>query len=160
MKTRFLYVLVVLISVAGLVACDTTQVFDESQLVENQIWKSDDIKTFSFEVTDTLSPLNMYVNLRTTTEYPYSNIYVFLHSVYPNGTSNKDTLEFLLAKPDGEWLGTNSATVVEFKGLIASGGRFSTAGTYQFQLQHAMRENDLPEIIDIGLRVETMEMNE
>ena len=57
-------------------------------------------------------------------------------------------------------MGDNSGTVVEFKGLIASGGRFSTAGTYEFQLQHAMREADLPEIIDIGMRVETMEMNE
>lgn len=160
MKTRFLNILVGLFIVVSLNSCDTSQVFDESQLVENQIWKSDDIKTFSFDITDTLSALNIYVNLRTTTEYPYSNIYVFLYSVYPNGTSNKDTLEFLLAKPDGKWLGENSGTVVEFKGLIASGGRFSTAGAYEFQLQHAMREKELPEIIDVGMRVETMEMNE
>ena len=160
MKKWCLNSVVLFIAIAGLFACDSNRVFDESQAVEGQIWNNEDVKTFAFDVTDTLSPLNIYVNLRTTTEYPYSNIYVFLYSVYPNGTSNKDTLEFLLAKPDGEWLGDNSGTVVEFKGLIASGGRFSTAGRYEFQLQHAMREEDLPEIIDIGMRVETMEMNE
>ena len=101
MKKWRLNSVVFFIAFAGLFACDSNQVFDESQAIDNQVWKSDDIKTFAFDVTDTLSPLNIYVNLRTTTEYPYSNIYVFLYSVYPNGTSNKDTLEFLLANPDG-----------------------------------------------------------
>lgn len=160
MKNKGFNRFVVMIALLSHFGCDSNQVFDENQAIDNQVWKSDDIKTFAFEVTDTLSPLNIYVNLRTTTEYPYSNIYVFLYSVYPNGSTNKDTLEFLLAKPDGQWLGDNSGTVVEFKGLIASGGRFSKAGRYEFQLQHAMREVDLPEIIDIGMRVETMEMNE
>ncbi len=157
MKQRFFKLLFIGLIGLQMTACDANRVFEENQAVENNSWKSEDIKTFSFDVTDTISPLNIYINLRTTTDYQYSNIYLFMYSVYPNGTSNKDTLEFLLAKPDGQWLGDNSGTVVEFKGLIASGGRFSTAGTYKFQLQHAMRETELAEIIDVGMRVETMD---
>jgi len=157
MKKAFLKLLFIGLIGVVISSCDRNRIFEENQAVENNTWKSDDIKTFSFDVTDTISPVNIYVNLRTTTDYPYSNIYLFMYSLYPNGNSNKDTLEFLLAKPDGEWLGENSGTVVEFKGMIASGGRFSTAGTYKFQLQHAMREPELTEIIDVGIRVETME---
>lgn len=146
-----------LILVLGLVSCDGNKVYEENLSVQNNIWSNDDIKTFSFEVTDTISPVNIFVNLRTTVDYQYSNIYVFLHSEFPNGTTDKDTLEFVLAEPDGKWLGENTGTIVEFKGLIASGGRFSTAGTYKFGLQHAMREDELPEIVDVGIRVETME---
>lgn len=139
------------------VSCDSNKVYEDNLPMENNNWLSEDIKSFSFEVTDTISPVNIYVNLRTTTDYAYSNIYVFLYTEFPNGVSDKDTLEFLLAQPDGKWLGENSGTIVEFKGLIATGGRFSTAGEYTFKLQHAMREESLPEIVDVGIRVETME---
>ena len=141
----------------SLVSCDGNKIYEENFSVPNNSWKSDDIKEFSFDVEDTMSRMNIYVNLRTTIDYGYSNIYVFLYSQYPNGTTDKDTLEFLLAKPDGKWLGENTGTIVAFKGLIASGGRFATAGNYTFKLQHAMREDELAEIVDVGMRVEIME---
>ena len=62
-----------------------------------------------------------------------------------------------MAEPDGKWLGDNTGKLVEFKGLIASGGRFSTAGKYKFEIQHAMREEELSEVVDIGVRIETIE---
>lgn len=138
------------------VSCDSTVIYEDNQACAGNVWKYDDIKTFQFEIKDTLSPMNIKVNLRTTIDYPYSNIYMFLYSDYPNGESFKDTLEFMMAKPDGEWLGENSGTVVEFSSLIGQ-GVFSKAGTYVFKLQHGMRENDLAEIIDVGMRIELME---
>ncbi|MFT5821554.1 MAG: gliding motility-associated lipoprotein GldH [Crocinitomix sp.] len=141
----------------SLTSCDSNKIYEENLAVTGNVWNSDDIKTFEFDVTDTMSAVNIFVNLRTTIDYQYSNIYVFLYSEYPNGTTNKDTLEFLLAKSDGEWYGENTGTVVEFKGLIASGGRFSTAGKYQFQIQHAMREKDLSEVMNVGMRIEIKE---
>lgn len=140
-----------------MVACDGNMIFEENQTVENQVWSSDDIKSFSFDVTDTISPVSIAINLRTTVDYPYSNIYMFLYSEYPDGTSNKDTLEFVLAASDGKWHGENSGTVVSFQGYIAAGGRFAKPGTYTYKLQHAMREGELPEIVDVGILVETME---
>lgn len=158
--TRFktwLIVVCATILVGGVFSCNDSIVFAENQGMEGNVWKSDDVKTFKVDVTDTISPLNIFVNLRTTVDYPYSNIYVFLYSEFPDGTSDKDTLEFLLAKSDGEWLGENSGTIVEFKGLIASGGRFSVSGEYIFKMQHAMREDELGEIVDIGIKIETIE---
>lgn len=147
-----------LVCIGGFISsCTDNIMFVENQNMENNTWRSDDIKTFKIDVTDTISRLNIFVNLRTTVDYPYSNIYVFLYSEFPDGTIDKDTLEFLLAEPDGKWLGENSGTIVEFKGLIASGGRFSVAGEYIFKLQHAMREEELSAIIDIGLQVEKIE---
>ena len=156
MKNGISFVLV-FIAFLNLTSCDSNRIYEENIAVEDGIWKNEDIKTFSFDVVDTMSRVNIFVNLRTTTDYPYSNIYVFLYSEFPNGTTDKDTLEFILAEPDGKWLGENSGTVVEFKGLIASGGFLSVSGTYTFQLQHAMREDELHEIIDVGMRFEKME---
>lgn len=138
-------------------SCDSNKIYEENFAVENNEWKHSDIKTFEFEIDDTLSPLNLFINLRTTTDYQYSNIYLFLHSEYPDGYSDKDTLEFILAEPNGKWLGESSGTVVENQVLISRGGRFMHKGTYIFKLEHAMREEVLSEIIDVGFRVELME---
>lgn len=138
-------------------SCDSNRVYEENFSVENNVWNYEDVKTFSFEITDTLSPLDLYVNIRTTSDYMYSNLHVFLYSEYPNGYSDKDTLEFILAEQDGKWLGESSGTVIENQILISRGGRFPYSGKYTFKIQHAMREKDLPEIIDIGFRVALME---
>jgi gliding motility-associated lipoprotein GldH len=129
-------------------------VYEENLPIENNVWVSDDIKRFEFVVEDTMSSMNLIVNLRTTVDYPYQNIYLFLQSKYPDGQIEKDTIEFLLAEPDGKWLGENSGTIIEFSGMIASGGRFADAGSYVFEIQHAMREDSLQDIIDVGFRVE------
>ncbi len=138
-------------------SCDSNRVYEENFSVENNVWNYEDVKTFSFDITDTLSPFDLYVNIRTTSDYQYSNLYVYLYSAYPNGYSDKDTLEFILAEQDGKWLGESSGTVIENQILISRGGRFPYSGKYTFKIQHAMRERDLPEIIDIGFRVALME---
>lgn len=150
----------ILLSIAVLfTACDDALLFEENHAVNDNSWSSDDIKTFSFDIQDTISPLNLYINIRTTTDYPYSNLFVFLYSKYPDGYEDKDTLEFILAESDGKWLGVNSGTVIENQILISRGGRFSVAGTYEFSIQHAMREEILPEIVDVGFRVELMDQS-
>lgn len=149
--------ILVLLLVVSLASCDSNRIYEEHLAVDNNEWRSDDIKTFEFEIEDTLSPLNLFVNFRTTTDYPYSNLFIFLHSEYPDGYSDKDTLEFLIAESNGKWKGENSGTVVENRILISSGGRFASRGTYTFRIEQAMRDDILPEIIDVGFRVELME---
>ena len=102
--------------------------------------------------------MNLWINFRTSTDYPYSNLFIFLHSKYPDGWEGKDTLQFILAKPNGEWEGESSGTVVENKFLVSQGA-FRKSGTYEFRIEHAMREDVLPEIIDVGFRVELMDQN-
>jgi gliding motility-associated lipoprotein GldH len=146
-------VLFVFLMAASFVSCDSNRIYEENFSVENNVWNKDDIKLFSFDIQDTLSPLDLFINLRTTTDYPYSNLYIFLYSEYPNGYTDKDTLEFILAEPDGKWLGESSGTIIENQILISTGGRFPNKGKYTFKIQHAMREPDLAEVIDIGFRV-------
>jgi gliding motility-associated lipoprotein GldH len=149
--------LILLFLLAFVYSCDSNRIYEENLAVDEEGWRADDIKTFQFEIEDTISALNLYINLRTSTDYQYSNIYLFLYSEYADGYADKDTLEFILAEPDGRWLGESSGTVVENKIVISSGGRFATKGTYTFKLEQAMREEVLPEVLDVGFRVELKE---
>lgn len=137
-------------------ACDDNKLYEQNFAVDEDGWHAEDIKTFTFEVEDTINPMNLWINFRTSTDYPYSNLFIFLHSQYPDGWESKDTLQFILAKPNGEWEGKSSGTVVENRFLVSQGA-FRKGGKYQFQIEHAMRDEILPEMIDVGFRVELMQ---
>jgi gliding motility-associated lipoprotein GldH len=149
-----------LFSLFAFASCDSNRIYDENFEVGDDGWDNEDIKTFEIDISDTISALDLYINFRTTSDYPYSNIYLFLHSEYPDGYTDKDTIEYILAAPDGEWYGESTGTVVENKMLISRGGRFATAGKYIFKVEHAMREDVLPEVLDVGFTVQLMEIEE
>lgn len=121
MKRKIKYLSLVILLSLGFMSCDDNLLYENNQTFENNVWVYEDAKTFSFDITDSLRPIKLFINLRTTTNYPYSNIYMFLHSNYANGYQDIDTLEFFLADPKGNWLGDNSGTIVENKALISKG---------------------------------------
>ena len=137
----------------GFTSCDSDRIYDENQSFENSTWSYEDAKEFSFTVEDSITPVKIYINLRTTIDYQYSNIYMYTHFSYPNGITDIDTLEFFLAHPNGKWLGKCSGTVVENKALITQ-GYLMDPGTYTFKIEQAMYDNDLTEVLDVGIRVE------
>lgn len=155
MRKRISELLVLAFLVFCVQSCDDTVLHEQNQKFENNTWVYEDPKIFTFDIQDSLVPIKLSINLRTTTNYPYSNIYMFMHSNYPNGYVDIDTLEFFLADPEGNWLGDNSGTVVENKAVISK-GIFPNAGKYSFKLEQAMRNDSLPEVLDIGMRIELL----
>lgn len=138
-------------------ACESSNViYEENQTFEDNTWDYEDKKAFTFATQDSLTPVRVFLNLRTTIDYPFSNIYMYLYSDYPNGVSRKDTLEFFLAQPDGKWLGDKSGSIIENHALIME-GYLMNIGEYTFTFEQAMYDNHLPEVLDMGLKVERIE---
>ena len=144
-------------------SCDSDSVFDQYQSVPNQ-WHKDSIASFIFKAPDTINNYNLYVNLRNTDAYKFSNLFLIVELNYPNGRAVKDTLEYKMAAPNGELLGTGFSDLKENK-LWFRGYKdifqFNEEGDYTVNIQHAMRNNgdvngveNLEGITDIGFRVE------
>lgn len=112
-----------------------------------------------FEVTDTLNPHHFFITLRNTNDYPYSNLFLFVHTHFPNGRKSRDTIECVLADRTGRWLGSGNGFIVDQK-VISNKimynyqKRFPLAGTYRIELEHAMRKDTLRELLDVGIRIE------
>lgn len=143
--------------------CDSNRVFDEYQSVPNQ-WDKDNVVAFKVTPPDSINPYNLFVNLRNTNDYKYSNLFLIVELNYPNGKTIKDTLEYTMANPDGSFLGTGFTDVKENK-LWYKGYEtpfvFDETGEYVVNIQHAMRQNGmvngidkLQGITDVGFRVE------
>jgi len=158
MQNKFGLFFVIL--VLGLTSCDSNRVFDAYKSVPNQ-WHKDSVISFKIMPPDSLKPYNLFVNVRNTSDYKFSNLFLIVEMNFPHGKRVKDTLEYMMAKPNGEFLGTGFSDMKENKLWYKEGVVFSESGDYEVKIQHAMRENgkikgveNLKGITDIGFRIE------
>jgi gliding motility-associated lipoprotein GldH len=136
------------------VSCGKAPLFDNNMAIRDSVWKADENVLFEVNVTDTAKIYKFYVNIRHTEAYRYSNLYVFLNTRFPNGNITRDTLECLLATPEGKWLGKGFGELKDNQILLNSALRFPLKGKYIFELEQGMRVKELKDISDIGIRIE------
>lgn len=144
----------VFIPVLLLVACDGNRVFETYTEIPGQLWKADHIVSYEIDIQDTTTPHNFYLNVRNTGAYRYSNLYVFFNIEFPDGKTSRDTVECPLADKTGKWFGSGTGQLKDNQFLIKYNMRFPLAGTYKFGIEQAMREEELAEISDVGMRLE------
>ena len=138
-----------------LFSCDGNKIFEEYIEVENADWKKENIANFSFVIEDTISAHNLYLNVRNTGDYPYSNLYMFVKIKGPDGNFNVDTVNCKLADNRGEWLGKGVGDLWDLKIPYIGAFKFAQSGEYNVSFEQAMRvEDGLKGITDVGLRVE------
>jgi gliding motility-associated lipoprotein GldH len=136
-----------------LVSCKSGTLFDDNKSLPGNVWKADKILRFEVGLQDTLSICKFYLNVRHTTNYRYSNLFLFINTTFPDGKEARDTVECILADPSGKWLGKGISNVRDNQVLLRRGIRFPQQGRYIFELEQAMRENELQGIMDVGLRI-------
>jgi gliding motility-associated lipoprotein GldH len=136
------------------VSCDEQRVFEENAEFEQAVWKRDAPVSFQFDVADTVSRYNMFVNLRNETNYEFRNIFLFLTLKAPDGQQATDTLECFLADEKGKWYGKGGAQLLDNRILYKRNIRFPAAGTYRVTLEQAMRTAELAHIRNVGFRLE------
>lgn len=147
------------------VSCDSTQVFDVYKSVPNS-WHKDHVIHFNVTPPDSITPYNLFVNVRNTNHYKYNNLFLIVEMEFPHGKIVKDTLEYRMADPKGKLLGTGLTDIKENKLWYKEQVVFKEAGNYKVNIQHAMRENGkidgvvkLEGITDIGFRIENINNN-
>lgn len=143
-----------------LLACDSNRVYDEYQSLPHG-WNKDSIITFNLPVMDSVSNYNLFINVRNNNEFPYSNLFLIAEIQFPQGKVITDTLEYQMAVPGGEWLGTGFGDVKENKLWYKEQVKFEEPGQYKISVQHAMRKSgseqgieNLEGITQVGLRIE------
>lgn len=143
-----------LIFLISLYSCDPKRVYEKNVKISDAIWNKDEKPEFEINIGDTVFPHNFYVNIRNAEGYPYSNIYIFITTIFPNQKFSRDTLECILADERGAWLGNGLGDIYDNQILFKRGVRFPASGKYKFTMEQAMRTDALPMIMDVGLRIE------
>lgn len=150
---RYPLILAIIVLLLHFSSCDSNMVYDQFVELDQGMWTWKDALEFKADISDSVSLHDIYLQVRHTTEYPMSNLYMFIHIKSPTGQHMKDTVNMILAAPDGRWTGKGNGNIRELMLLYRRQTKFREAGTYVFTLEQAMRQDALP-VTDLGVRIE------
>lgn len=161
LPTRILLFLVTLHSLF-FIGCLEAPVFQAQQSIPQNVWAYPYKPAFQFDITDTAARYNAYFLIRHTDAYPFSNIWVWAETREPgDSTFKRSRIEVPLADRKGAWLargdnGISTGAIWEHRAPLTPNGplRFTKTGRYTIRFEQAMRTNPLPEVLQIGVRIE------
>lgn len=155
MKKRTVLLLVLTAALLG--GCsdlDKLRVYEKNVPVPEHKWDYGFKPQYEVEITDTSARYNIYVTLRHTDAYRFSNIWLLVSTRYPGEAPVTRRVELPLADAAGRWLGSGMDDVFEHRVPIQQNARFDKAGVYRFTFEQNMRQNPLPDVMSVGLRIE------
>ncbi|MFW5892130.1 MAG: gliding motility lipoprotein GldH [Bacteroidota bacterium] len=150
----FLLTLGSILSMFLFYACNNQVVFEKNKKIDTQGWHYLEKVDFEFESQDTSALYNIYLNVRNNRDYPYRNFIVFFQTHFPDGRIFTDTIEANLARRSGQWTGEGFGNIKSNSFHFRRDVWFPEKGNYKFFIQHAMRNEYLPGITHIGIRIE------
>ncbi|MBU2018327.1 MAG: gliding motility lipoprotein GldH [Bacteroidetes bacterium] len=146
-KNKFGYFLLFLL----LQSCGDSALYDRSFSFDKHEWPQGNFPKFVVPIVDTNANFDVDFTLRTTTDYPFSNIWMNISIIFPDGTKLRRPYELKITDQKG-WLGQKSGTIVE-NTLSFPKSKLPQKGNYTFVLEQATPETVVSEVLDIGLRV-------
>ena len=156
-KTKSTFILssaILLLGVLFFSSCDSKRVFEQNQAIPESGWAVSNIIKLKVDIKDPSTPTNFYINVRNADGYPWKNVCLFIKTTFPNGKMSDDTLDCTLADDKGKWLGRGIGDLYDSQIPFKRNVRFPLAGTYSFEIQQGMRMDNIPLIMDVGLRIE------
>jgi gliding motility-associated lipoprotein GldH len=137
-----------------IISCsDDTIIFNDYVDIENTQLSFKDTIVFQTSILDTINLHNIFLQLRTSTDYKWSNMFFFSEINFPNNKTRTDTFEVFLMDKNGNWNGDKSGIVANFNHSLYKNIKFPIKGDYKFKLIQAMRDTILKEVISVGLKI-------
>lgn len=157
---RKLSVRIFLLLLTGVVlfpSCDPHRVYEQYEAIPENRWDRNHIVRFEVNITDTLTPHNLYVDIRNSGKYEMANLWLFIRTISPQGIEILDTLQCVLADEDGRWRGSGLGDIFDLQIPFKSSVVFPYSGIYVFEYEQGMRTSVLSGIRDMGLRIERVD---
>lgn len=154
MKRQSICVAITLLAtLMSLMSCNSDVFYEEHRSIDVTGWDMDDAVAFDVEIDDTTQYYDIFFDLRVNVTYPYANAFFFITTHFPDSTFAADTLECPLADATGKWYGKNGARYVDNRYYFRRTTRFPMTGAYRFEVTHGMRDSEMTDIKDVGLRL-------
>ena len=159
LKSKLLFISVVVL----FISCDKKRVFDDYKSVGNA-WSKNQVVTFDLPKLDTTKKYNLFVNLRTTEQYQFNNLFLIVKLEQPDGLIKVDTLEYQMADLDGTMLGNGFSDIKESKLFYKEGIQFKSSEKNKVHINQAVRQTgkvigvqNLEGITEVGFRIESLQ---
>ena len=137
------------------ISCRHIDVYEKNTSIAHYKWQHNTRVTGSFIITDTSSAYNFYIVLRHLDAYKYNNIWLHAGLQAPADTMFFQNINLTLASDATGWEGSGMNDIWEVRKLLnGQPKRFKKTGEYKFNISHIMRDDPLPGIMSVGMRVQ------
>lgn len=139
-------------------ACGTQPVFEQYHAIQDEVWCRNNPAVFEVNIPDS-GDYHIELCLRHTTDYEMANLWCFVSTQFPGSKIVKDTVNILVAEPDGRWLG-KGGSLKNLEQPLCRESVSLPAGKVTFHIEQAMRFDCMKGIRDVGIKVERISEKE
>ena len=137
----------------SLVSCSNNEVVSMNSI--DSTWNKNKELLFTLNIENSDVPRNIIFVVRNNNDYPYSNLFLISYLKNEKEKNYKiDTLNYILAKPTGEWIGNGFGETKETLFQYKINYKFPKKGKYIIGIKQGMRANNLVGIEDVGVKLE------
>lgn len=137
-----------------LAACTSNVLFEEKKALPPDGWTYRDTLDFRYTVADTAQLYNLYFDFVYADSFPHQNLYVRLHTLFPDGKRPVKLKSFDFFSARGQSLGQHSGHGNHLQVLLQENAFFDQPGDYVLTLEQYTRREALQGLRSVGLRVE------
>lgn len=139
----------------ALAGCDPNRVFEQNIDFPDNSWDVQRKPAFTFAIADTAARYDVYFDVRNASVYPFYNLYVNATLTGPAGPVGPPLLhQMLLMDPKtGEPRGSGTGDIYDHQILALPRQHFARPGNYTLTLEQFMRQDQLPGLMAVGVRV-------
>jgi len=139
-----------------LTSCQNNSYYYQSQTVSDLGWSINQTLTFKDSIPSSAPEIMHFeINPRHTNLYPYQNIWLYIRTKCSDGATRMDSVNLKLSEPNGRWIGTGWGSLYNISYPLADLRIKKTTSKrwFKIDIQHGLRDNQLPGIEDIGIRL-------
>ncbi|MBK8554290.1 MAG: gliding motility lipoprotein GldH [Lewinellaceae bacterium] len=148
--------LFILLGVFLLNACHSEFMHQETQEIAGAQWHYTDTLNFTFSIPDTNALYNLWVDIDYDDTYPKQNLYMKLHTLFPDGRRIEQVASFDLFDASGKSNGNCSGNTCKVHMLLQSKAFFNQTGDYVLTLEQFNRQETMEGLRSIGFAVEKL----
>ena len=133
--------------------CSRDIVFEQYVTIPDNGWNKDSMAVFSVDINNVENYYDIFIDVRNRSDYPNSNLWLFIDVLSPEGKAMRDTLNCYLADEHGKWLGSGWGDLYLVSVPYRKNVKFAVPGEYKFYIIQGMRYDELEGIHNIGITI-------
>ncbi|MDH3649520.1 MAG: gliding motility lipoprotein GldH [Saprospiraceae bacterium] len=134
-------------------ACSEKTEFSSSIEIPGSQWSYDQHLIYSVDVQDTSARYDLVMDVSHSTEYAYQNLYVKIHTEYPDGQSRDQQISIDMADPSGHWYGRCGRSECVLRVVLQERAFFDQIGAHQFRFEQFMRMDPVEGINTVAFKI-------
>lgn len=135
--------------------CDNKNYFFKSEKAfDKATWSQIDTLDFKVTIEDTMALYNLGLDIEHDKAYLTQNIYLKIHTKFPDGNRYSQQVNIDFADKAGKWYGDCSGNICSVEVDIQKGAFFNQIGDYVFTVEQFTRNENLADIHSLQFHIE------